>query len=73
MTGREATRKRFGPADDRASACYQERKAGHVRGHDDEVILAMKELSRRVRDLLEGFQPIAPDARVVEVGSGLMD
>ena len=49
---------------------YQQRKAEHVRGHEDEVILAMKRSSRRVRDLLEAVQPIAADARVIEVGSG---
>lgn len=49
---------------------YQERKAEHVRGHEDEVILAMKRSSQRVRDLLHSFQPLAADARVVEVGSG---
>lgn len=49
---------------------YQERKAEHVRGREDEVIQAMKRSSQRVRDLLESFQPIAADARVIEVGSG---
>lgn len=49
---------------------YQQRKAQHVRGREDEIILAMKKSSQRVRDLLETFQPIAPDARVIEVGSG---
>jgi SAM-dependent methyltransferase len=49
---------------------YQQRKAEHFRGREDEVILAMTKSSRRVRELLETFQPIAPDARVIEVGSG---
>ncbi len=49
---------------------YQQRKAEHVRGREDEVIVAMKKSSRRLRELLEKFQPIAPDARVIEVGSG---
>lgn len=49
---------------------YQQRKAEQVRGREDEVIVAMKKSSRRVRDLLETFQPIAADARVIEVGSG---
>ena len=49
---------------------YQERKAERVRGREDEVIQAMKRSSQRVRDLLESFQPIAADARVIEVGSG---
>jgi len=70
MTWREATRKKLAQRALERQLAYQERKAEHVRGHEDEVILAMKESSRRVRNLLEGFQPIAPDARVVEVGSG---
>ena len=49
---------------------YQQRKAEHVYGHEDEVIAAMTKSSRGVRDLLETFQPITPDARVIEVGSG---
>src|SRR6185295_16656250 len=49
---------------------YQQRKAEHLRGHEEEVISAMIQSSRRVRDTLEAFQPIKPDARVIEVGSG---
>lgn len=49
---------------------YQQRKAQHVRGHEDEIISAMKRSSHRVRELLETFQPIKPGARVIEVGSG---
>src|SRR6476659_2082304 len=49
---------------------YQQHKAEHLRGHEDEVIVAMTKSSRRVRDLLEAFQPIQSDARVIEVGSG---
>ena len=49
---------------------YQERKAEHVRGHENEIINAMKRSSHRVRELLETFQPIRADARVIEVGSG---
>ena len=49
---------------------YQQHKAQHLRGHEDEVIAAMIKSSRRVRDLLEIFQPIANDARIIEVGSG---
>jgi len=49
---------------------YQERKAKHVRGHEDEVVNAMKRSSHRVRELLEAYQPISSDARVIEVGSG---
>ena len=49
---------------------YQQRKAEQVRGREDEIIVSMKRSSQRVRDLLETFQPIPPDARVIEVGSG---
>lgn len=70
MTWREAARKKLAERALERQLAYQERKAEHVRGHEDEVILAMQTSSRRVRELLEGFQPIAPDARVVEVGSG---
>lgn len=49
---------------------YQQRKAEHLRGHEEDVIAAMTKSSRRVRDLLESFQPIPQDARVIEVGSG---
>jgi SAM-dependent methyltransferase len=49
---------------------YQQRKAEHLRGREDEVVSAMIRSSRGVRDTLEAFQPIKPDARVIEVGSG---
>ncbi|HEU4794763.1 MAG TPA: class I SAM-dependent methyltransferase [Pyrinomonadaceae bacterium] len=49
---------------------YQEKKAVHLRGREEEVIAAMQKSSRRVRESLEKFEPIAKDARVVEVGSG---
>ena len=49
---------------------YQKKKAVHVRGHEDDVIAAMQRSSLRVRELLEKFEPIAEDARVIEVGSG---
>jgi SAM-dependent methyltransferase len=49
---------------------YQQHKAEDLRGHEEEVILAMTKSSRRVRDLLETFQAIPNDARVIEVGSG---
>ncbi|HET9478257.1 MAG TPA: class I SAM-dependent methyltransferase [Pyrinomonadaceae bacterium] len=49
---------------------YQQNKAANLRGREDEVILAMQRSSGRVRELLEQFQPIADDARVIEVGSG---
>jgi len=49
---------------------YQQNKAQHLRGHEEEVIAAMTTASRRVGDLLESFQTIPQDARVIEVGSG---
>jgi SAM-dependent methyltransferase len=49
---------------------YQQGKAKLVRGREDEVVSAMKRSSQRVRELLETFQPIGSDARVIEVGSG---
>jgi len=49
---------------------YQQRKALLVPGREPEIIQAMQRSSKRVRDLLESFKPIAKDARVVEVGSG---
>ena len=49
---------------------YQQKKAQHLKGHEDDVIAAMQRSSRRVRELLEKFQTIADDARVIEVGSG---
>lgn len=49
---------------------YQQKKAKHLNGHEEEVILAMQRSSKRVRELLETFQSIADDARVIEVGSG---
>ena len=49
---------------------YQEKKAQQLKGHEAEVIAAMQRSSRRVRELLEKFQTIADDARVIEVGSG---
>src|SRR5215510_9386799 len=49
---------------------YQQRKSEHLRGHEDDVMLAMQKSSLRVRSLLESFQPITPEAKVIEVGSG---
>lgn len=49
---------------------YQQKKAQHVKGREEEVILAMQRSSLRVRELLETYQTIADDARVIEVGSG---
>jgi len=70
MTWRESTQRKLARRALERQLAYQRRKAEHVRGREDEIIAAMKRSSRRVRELLETFQPIAPDARVVEVGSG---
>src|SRR5829696_5466853 len=70
MTWREATRRKLAHRALERQLAYQQRKAEHVRGREDEIIAAMKRSSRPVRDFIETFKPIAPDARVVEVGSG---
>jgi SAM-dependent methyltransferase len=49
---------------------YQEKKAKHLNGREEEAIVAMRRSSKRVREVLETFQTIAGDARVIEVGSG---
>ena len=70
MSRRESTRRKLAQRALERQLAYQQRKAEHVRGHEEEVISAMKRSSRRVRDILESFQPIKHDARVIEVGSG---
>ena len=70
MTGREVTRRKLARRALERQLAYQQRKAQHVPGHEAEIIDAMKRSSQRVRELLEKFQPITPDARVIEVGSG---
>jgi SAM-dependent methyltransferase len=70
MTWGQGTRRKLARRALERQLAYQERKAVHVRGREEEIITAMKISSQRVRDLLETFQPIKPDARVVEVGSG---
>jgi SAM-dependent methyltransferase len=49
---------------------YQRAKAEKARGHEQEYVEAMRVRSARVREKLERVRPIAPDARVLEVGSG---
>ena len=66
----EATRKRLAERALERQLAYQQHKAEHVRGREEEIIAAMMQSSRLVRDKLESLQPIEPDARVVEVGSG---
>lgn len=49
---------------------YQQHKANAIRGREEEVVRRRMAHSRAVRDRLERIRPIAPDARVLEVGSG---
>lgn len=70
MSWKEKTRQKLAQRALERQLAYQERKAEHVRGHEDEIINAMKRSSHRVRELLETFQPISNKARVIEVGSG---
>jgi SAM-dependent methyltransferase len=49
---------------------YQRQKAAKARGHEAEIVAAMRRHSSRVRALLEGVRPVRADARVLEVGSG---
>lgn len=70
MSWREKTRQKLAQRALERQLAYQQRKAEHVRGREDEFIGAMVRSSQRVRKLLETFQPISPDARVIEVGSG---
>jgi SAM-dependent methyltransferase len=70
MTWRGKARQRLARRALERQLAYQQRKAQHVRGRQDEIVLAMKRSSQRVRELLETFQTIQPEARVIEVGSG---
>jgi len=70
MSWREKARHRLARRALERQLAYQRRKAAHVSGREEEIIAAMKRSSQRVRDLLETFQPINADARVIEVGSG---
>jgi SAM-dependent methyltransferase len=70
MALRESTRRKLAQRALERQLEYQQRKAEHVRGREEEIIAAMKKSSRRVRERLESFQAIEPDARVIEVGSG---
>ncbi len=49
---------------------YQRAKAAKARGREQDYVEAMQRRSARVREKLERVRPIAPDARVLEVGSG---
>ncbi|HEX8532545.1 MAG TPA: class I SAM-dependent methyltransferase [Allosphingosinicella sp.] len=49
---------------------YQRRKSAQVKGHEQQLIASMMAHSNAVRGKLEAVKPIAPDARVLEVGCG---
>jgi SAM-dependent methyltransferase len=49
---------------------YQRAKSAKAVGHEQDYVEAMRARSARVREKLERVRPIAPDARVLEVGSG---
>ena len=49
---------------------YQQRKAERLKGHEAAIIDQMKAHSEAVRSKLEAVRPIAPNAKVLEVGSG---
>jgi SAM-dependent methyltransferase len=49
---------------------YQTGKAMLVPERESEIVSSMQRRSKRVRDILESFQPIRNGARVIEVGSG---
>jgi len=49
---------------------YQKHKSELIRGAEDDVIKRMMLSSSRVRDKLNSFNKISPDARVAEIGSG---
>ena len=70
MTWRESTQKKLAQRALARQLAYQQRKAEHLRGREEDVISAMMRSSQRVRETLESFQPIKHDARVIEVGSG---
>jgi SAM-dependent methyltransferase len=70
MSWRESTQKRLAQRALERQLAYQQSKAEHVRGREEEVISAMRRSSQRVRETLEAFREIKSDARVIEVGSG---
>ena len=66
----ESTRKRLAERALERQLAYQQRKARHVLGREEEIIAAMMRSSKNVREKLEAFQSIKAGDRVVEVGSG---
>jgi SAM-dependent methyltransferase len=49
---------------------YQEKKASEMLQNDDEFLLSIFARARGIRQKIEEIYPIAPDANVLEVGSG---
>ena len=49
---------------------YQQRKADSLRGQEQQIMESMARRSAAIHDRLSAVQPIARDARVLEVGSG---
>lgn len=70
MSWREKSRQKLAQRALERQLAYQQRKAQHLIGREEEVINQMKHSSRRVRELLETYQPIKNHDRVIEVGSG---
>ena len=70
MSWRESTQRKLAQRALARQLAYQQRKAENLRGREEVVISAMMRSSRRVREILESFQTIKSDARVIEVGSG---
>lgn len=70
VTRGDSTRKKLAQRALERQLRYQENKAKHLKGREQDVILAMQRSSKRVRELLETFASIADEARVIEVGSG---
>ena len=66
----QAARRRLAQRALERQLAYQQSKAEHVRGREEDIIASMMRSSARVREKLETFQPIKADARVIEVGSG---
>jgi len=67
---REKERSRRGERAVARQLDYQARKSRDAAGHETEYMAGMREGSRTVRERLDQAQVLAPDARVLEVGSG---
>ena len=64
----EATRKRLAERALERQLAYQQRKAEHVRGREEEIIAAMVQSSRLVREKLESPESVSiPSQSAMEV------